>query len=560
MSSKKAKSGLRRENGPARFLADNYSLDERQAEQIAKLIDEALAKGIADQQALQSLKNSYSARFSLPSLSNVIILGQYNRLVNAGKIEPNRDFQRLLRKRGVRSRSGICNVTVLTKAFPCPGRCVFCPSEPKMPKSYLSSEPAMMRAVLNRFDPFLQVRNRLQSLQATGHFTDKIDLIISGGTFSFYPKSYQTAFVRGVFNALNHPLSASRSLAAAQLLNETAANRCIGLSLETRPDLITEAELRRMRRLGCTRVEIGVQSLQDEVLAASRRGHGVAEVKRAMRLLKDAAFKVNAHMMPNLPGATPEGDLADMRELFENPDYRPDWLKVYPCMVMPWSELEGIHRRGLYHSYDDATLIELLVEMHRIWPEYVRVTRIYRDIPADFVLSGSKLSNLRQVVERRLQEQGIQPREIRSREIRDLSFAAEDLVMKKLEFAASGGQEFFLSFEDGRQDKLCALLRLRFSSCSLSGKPHFIKELEGAALIREVHTYGEQVAIDRRDRTASQHLGLGRWLLEEAEKISLAAGYRKIAVISGIGVREYYRKMGYRLEGTYMIKNLHRQI
>jgi elongator complex protein 3 len=425
-----------------------------------------------------------------------------------------------------------------------------------MPKSYLSSEPAMMRAVLNRFDPYLQVSNRLQSLQLTGHFTDKVDLIVSGGTFSFYPKHYQTAFLRGIFNALNFPLPASRSLSEAQKLNETALNRCIGLSLETRPDLVSEAEIKRMRRLGCTRVEIGVQSLQNDILARSKRGHTTAEVKRAFRLLKDAALKVNAHMMPNLPGATPEGDLRDMRELFENADYRPDWLKVYPCMVVPWSALEKMYRQGQYQSYDDETLINLLVEMHRIWPEYVRVTRVYRDIPAGMIVSGSKYSNLRQIVETRLAKEGIYPREIRSREIRDLPIDPDNLEMNTRQYQASGGEEFFITFEDRRLDKLCALLRLRFSACSLEGRRHFIGELEGAALIRELHTYGEQVAISSRQAEASQHLGLGKKLMAEAERLARSAGYKKIAVISGIGVREYYRKLGYSQSGTYMVKAL----
>lgn len=521
-----------------------------------KMVKEAYERGFVDQHSLQMLKNSYSSEYGLPSVPNVELIRIYNELIKEGEIKEDREFLKLLRKRGVRSQSGICNVTVLTKAFPCPGKCIFCPTEPAMPKSYLSNEPAMMRAVLNQFDPYRQVRNRIVSLHTTGHFTDKVDVVVAGGTFSFYPKRYKTDFIRNIYNALNYPLQKGRSLEQAQLINETAQNRCIGLSIETRPDHIDEKELIRLRSLGCTKIEIGVQSLNDNVLELNQRGHGVAQVKKAMQLMKDAGFKINVHMMPNLLGATPEMDLADMRELFSNSVYRPDWLKVYPCMVVPWSLLEGIYKKGGYQSYDNQILVNLLVEMHKIWPEYVRVTRVYRDIPSNMVISGSKASNLRQVVEAKLAEQGIYSRDIRSREIKDQKVDFEDLELKTLEFESSGGKEFFLSYNQKNTDRLCALLRLRFSSYSLTGKKHFIKELNGAALIREIHAYGEQVAINKRDGNVSQHIGLGKRLIGEAERLAKEAGFKKMAVISGIGVREYYRKRGYKLEGTYMTKYL----
>lgn len=518
------------------------------------MVKEAYEKGFSDQYSLQMMKNAYSSKYGFSSVPNVELIRIYNELVKNGELQESRSFLKLLRRRGVRSQSGICNITVLTKAFPCPGKCIFCPTEPAMPKSYLSNEPAMMRAVLNQFDAFRQVRNRLVSLHTTGHFTDKVDVVVSGGTFSFYPKRYQNDFVRNIYNALNYPLPAERTLEKAQLVNENAQNRCIGLSVETRPDHIDEKELIRLRKLGCTKIEIGVQSLQDEVLEINRRGHGVQQVKIAMQLMKDAGFKINVHMMPNLLGATPEMDLADMKELFDNPAYRPDWLKVYPCMVVPWSQLEGIYKKGDYRSYDDQTLVDLLVEMHKIWPEYVRVTRVYRDIPSNMVISGSKFSNLRQVVEAKLAKQGIYSRDIRSREIKDQNVDFETLEMKILEFESSGGHEFFISYNETKTDRICALLRLRFSSYYYSGKKHFIKELEGAAIIREIHAYGEQVAISKRDGQVSQHIGLGKRLIGQAEVLAKQAGFQKIAVISGVGVREYYKKRGYNLEGTYMVK------
>lgn len=520
------------------------------------LLISAYNKSVSEQRELQDLKNEFSLKYRIPSASNVELIKAYRDLIAEKALPEDREFLKLLRKRAVRSQSGIANITVLTKAYPCPGKCIFCPTEPGMPKSYLSNEPAMMRAVLNNFDAFRQTRNRVVSLQKTGHFTDKVDVIVSGGTFSFYPKRYQVEFTRGIFNALNYPAKPVRSLAEAQRINETAQNRCIGLSFETRPDHINPAELRRLRMLGCTKIEIGVQSLNDKVLELNRRGHGIAETKEAIKLIRDAAYKINVHMMPNLLGATPEIDLADMKELFENPAYRPDWMKVYPCMVVPWSQLEGIYKKGIYQSYDDATLVKLMVEMTKTWPEYVRVTRMYRDIPATTIVSGCKASNLRQIVEVEMKKLGIESRDIRTREIKDAKVNFEDLELRVKEFEASEGQEFFISFDHVAKDKLCSLLRLRFSSYSLQGKKHFMKELEGAALVREVHTYGEQVAIANRDKKVSQHIGLGRQMMNKAEEISKKAGFNKIAVIAGIGVREYYKKLGYRLEGTYMVKDI----
>lgn len=521
-----------------------------------ELLIKAYSSSVSDHRELQDLKNEISLKYKVPSASNVELLKVYRQLIDSKEMPDDKDFLKLLRKRSVRSQSGIANITVLTKAYPCPGKCIFCPTEPAMPKSYLSNEPAMMRAILNNFDAYKQTKNRIDSLHKTGHHTDKVDVIVSGGTFSFYPKRYQTDFTRGIYNALNYPHPPSRSLEEAQKINETAKNRCIGLSFETRPDHINPNELRRLRKLGCTKIEIGVQSLNDKVLELNRRGHGVAETKHAIKLIRDAAYKINVHMMPNLLGSTPEIDLADMKELFDNPAYRPDWMKVYPCMVVPWSQLEGIYKKGLYTSYTDEALIELMVEMTKTWPEYVRVTRMYRDIPANTIVSGSKISNLRQVVEERMAKRGIVSRDIRSREIKDSKVNFEDLQLNVLPFEASDGQEFFVSYDHPKLDKLCALLRLRFSSSSLLGKKHFMPELEGAALVREVHTYGEQVKIANREGEVSQHIGLGRRMMMEAERISKQNGYKKLAVIAGIGVREYYRKLGYNLEGTYMVKHL----
>jgi elongator complex protein 3 len=522
--------------------------------ELKQLVKKAFRAGIKNREELHALKNRFAVEHKASFPSNSEMIQAYRTMVSAGELPEDREFMKVLRKRSVRSLSGIASITVITKAYPCPGKCIFCPTEPEMPKSYLSNEPAIMRAILNNFDSYKQTLNRLNSLRKTGHKTNKIDVIVSGGTFSFYPHRYQTDFTRGIFNALNG--KKSRSLEEAQQLNETAENRCIGLSFETRPDHITEEELRRLRRLGCTKIEIGVQSLNDKVLEINKRGHGIAETKRALQLIRDAAYKVNCHMMPNLYGSNPETDYEDMVELFRNPSYRPDWLKIYPTMVVPWSQLEGIWRKGLHIPYTDEELVDLLVKVKQIIPEYTRITRLYRDIPATTITAGSKISNLRQLVQSRMKELDVRCRCIRCREIKDEKVKFSDLTLNVREMEASEGQEFFITFDDVKRDRLSSLLRLRFSSYSLKGRKHFMRELEGAALVREVHTYGEQVEISSREKAASQHIGLGRRMMMKAEEIALKNGYKKIAVISGIGVREYYRKLGYSLEGTYMVKKL----
>ncbi|MBD3270275.1 tRNA uridine(34) 5-carboxymethylaminomethyl modification radical SAM/GNAT enzyme Elp3 [Candidatus Peregrinibacteria bacterium] len=521
-----------------------------------ELILDAINSNVKDAKELQAVKNRYSLNYKLPSASNVELIKAYRDMIAEGQIEEQKWFWKLIRKRGIRSKSGIANITVLTKGYPCPGKCIFCPTEPRMPKSYLSDEPAMMRAILNDFSAYKQVRNRLMSLEKTGHHTDKIDVIVSGGTFSFYPKRYQTDFTRGIYNALNYPHKPVRSLQAAQDINEKSDHRCIGLSYETRPDHINPAELRRLRKLGCTKIEIGLQSLNDRVLDMNKRGHSVAQAAHAIKLIRDAGYKINTHMMPNLYGSTPEIDLHDMKMLFDDSRFRPDWIKLYPCVVVPWSQLEKVYQEGKYKSYSDDQLVDLLVEISKYFPKYVRVTRMYRDIPSTRIISGSKITNLRQLVEKRMLEKGVVSKDIRTREIKDIEVNINDLEMNIDEFDASDGREFFITYDYPKDDKLCSLLRLRFTSQSLSGKKHFIEELEGAALVREVHTYGEQVKIDKTDAGPSQHIGLGRRMMFKAEEIAKKNGYKKLAVISGIGVREYYRKLGYNLEGTYMVKYL----
>lgn len=520
---------------------------------LEELVFEALRRGIYSADDLHKLKIQYAEKYRVQIPRNAQLISIYKNLLKKREISENRKFLYLLRKRKIRSLSGVSPVAILTKPFYCPGKCVYCPAEKDVPKSYLSNEPAVMRAIANKYSPSDQVKSRIETLKYNGHPTDKIELIIMGGTWSAYPHKYQTSFIRKCFNAMNEKRSAL--LIKAQKLNEKAPHRCVTMVLETRPDFINEKELIRMREFGCTRVEIGVQSIYDDVLELVKRGHNISQTIHATKLLKDAGLKVSYHMMPNLPGSDLKRDMRMFKELFENPCFRPDMMKVYPCVVVPYCELAKWHERGEYRPYTSEELVDLVLQIKQFFPKYLRVSRLIRDIPASSILAGSKVSNLREVVHRLMKEKGIKCQCIRCREIRSEPIDLKNIDLNVFEYDASEGKEFFLSFDDAKKDKLCSLLRLRFSSYSLQGKKHFIKELEGAALIRELHTYGVQVPISERDDNAYQHLGFGKKLVKKAEEISKKHGFKKIAVTAGIGVREYYKKLGYRLKDTYMLKS-----
>ncbi len=519
---------------------------------IETLLNELAEAPPQDRQELRRAKARVASQFGGPMIGNDVLLGRYREDLAAGRRHRDARLEQALMLNRIRSESGIATVTVITEPFACPGRCVYCPTEARAPKSYLPNEPAVLRALRSDFDPYGQTRSRLQALWETGHVTDKIELIIKGGTWSFYPDAYQRRFIQGCVQAANDwqaTPSLSADLDATLTANETAGARIIGITIETRPDYVDEAEIRRLRSLGVTRVEIGVQTLEDSVLALIVRDHGTSEVRRATRLLKDAGLKVAYHIMPNLPGATPESDLRSFREVFASPEYRPDTLKLYPCVVIQSAELHAWWREGRYAPYDDATLLELLAQMKLAVPPYVRIERVIRDIPSTSIQAGCLLTNLREHVLRRLAEQGRSCACIRCRQVRTDGGGAFELVRR--DYEASGGQEVFLSFE--APAGVAALLRLRRPSTDAPVVP----ALHHAALIRELHTYGRHLALHDRGGDAAQHRGFGARLMAEAERIAREEfGARRMAVIAGVGVREYYRRSGYVLEDTYMVKAL----
>ena len=446
-------------------------------------------------------------------------------------------------RKASRTISGVTPVAVMAKPFPCPGKCVYCPSSPEAPKSYTLESPAVLRARNCGFDAGKQVQARLKTLAEMGHALDKIELIVMGGTFLSYPQDYQYQFIKDCYDALND--TQSSSLQDAKQLNENAEHRCVGLCIETRPDYCGEEEIKRMLDFGTTRVELGVQTLDDQVHHLTKRGHGVAEVISATRLLRDCGFKVYYHWMPGLPGSTPGHDLELSQQLFEDERFRPDGLKLYPTLVVRGSELENWYQDNRYRPYGDEEMIDLLMAIQALIPRYVRIARLMRDIPGKFIIAGSRDLALRSTVGKRMGQAGLRCSCIRCREyghrLRD-GWPIGEPQLTRLDYETWGGSEVFLSYED-ENETLFGLLRLRMNRES--------------AMVRELHVFGPQVRLGARLEPAAQHRGLGERLLREAERITGEEfKTHRLWVLSGVGAREYYRSLGYSLESGYMVREL----
>jgi len=449
-----------------------------------------------------------------------------------------------------RTISGVTPVAVMCRPIGCPGECVYCPTFPDAPKSYTPESPAVLRAKLCNYEPRRQVEERLRILLEMGHPVDKVELIVMGGTFLAYPEEYQYQFIKDCYDGLNG--SASHSLEAAKQMNEIAEHRCVGLCIETRPDWCREEEVKRMLEFGTTRVELGVQTLDDEIYHLVKRGHGVAEVISATKLLKDYGFKVYYHWMPGLPGSSPKHDLDLSGELFDDNNFRPDGLKLYPTLVIAGTELEEWYIDGRYHPYPMDEMVSLMISIKTQVPGYVRIPRVMRDIPSKFITAGCKDLALRSALKKRMEAIGVRCNCIRCREqghrLRD-GWKVGEPHLKRLDYEASGAKEVFLSFED-EDETLFGLLRMR-TGPSIAGSGD-------VAMVRELHVFGSEVPLGEQQAGAAQHKGLGGELLKEAERIAREEFQaREIAVISGVGAREYFRsECGYELEGSYMVKKL----
>ncbi len=490
------------------------------------------------------------ARRGLPWLSKDQAIGVYRALCDRGYMPFRPAALTHLQVKPTRTHSGVTTVTVLTKPYPCPGECVFCPTDARMPKSYLPDEPGAMRAERHAFDPFAQTAARIQALENIGHPAQKIELLILGGTWSSYRRDYQAWFVKRCLDALNGIEAAD--LDGAQALNAQGRRRNVGLVVETRPDHVDADELRWLRRLGVTKVQIGVQSLDDRILALNRRGHDVAATRRAIGLLRLAGYKIHAHWMPNLLGATPADDLTDFGRLWSDPAIRPDELKIYPCMLLENATLFEHWQRGEFRPYQEDELLDLIVACKRQVPGWVRINRIVRDIPTTRVVAGVQRANLRELAQRRLADEGASCGCIRCREIRREPVRLEALQRHETTYETDVTTEHFLSFE--REDaRLAGFLRL---SLPHAGIPPVFPELAGHAMIREVHVYGPALALGRQSQGEAQHIGLGERLIARAEALARHHGYGHLAVISAIGTRRYYRRRGFRPDGLYMTKAL----
>jgi elongator complex protein 3 len=485
------------------------------------------------------------------------LVAAYQQLVESGEWEPDESLLAAIRLKPVRTLSGVTTVTVLTKPYPCPGKCIFCPDDVRMPKSYLPDEPGAMRAVEHDFDPFAQVSSRLEALNAVGHPTDKIELLILGGTFSSYRRDYQAWFVLRCFEALNAvtpshlPTVEGQRVMEAHILNETALHRNVGLSVETRPDEITQDELAWFRSLGVTKIQMGVQSLDDILLERNQRGHTVAQAHRAVALMRAAGFKIVLHWMPNLLGATPDSDRADFPRLWEG--LCPDELKIYPTQLLENTPLHEIWKRGEYHPYSMDELVRVIADVKPSIPRYCRVNRIIRDIPSTHVVEGNKRTSLRQDVQLEMARRGTHCDCIRCREVRSGQVDAASLRLADLVYHPDGAEEHFLSFVTP-DDKITGFLRLSLPTPSSPSTG--LKDLEGAAIIREVHVYGQSLAVGAEQSGAAQHAGLGTRLLTEADSIARAKGYRRMAVIAAVGTRQYYLERGFERGELYLVKTL----
>jgi len=577
-----------------------------------KEIIELVKQKKPNKKQLNILKNKLSKKYRLKKIPTDIEI-----LLNTNKKDIKKIKKYLLTK-PTRTISGVAVVAIMTKPLPCPhvnkgGPCIMCPGGPKsnfgnVPQSYTGKEPATRRAIRNKFDAYLQVMNRLEQYIVSGHVPDKIELIIMGGTFPSFPKKYQEEFIKyalkamndfsnlffknGVFDIIdfkeffelpgdirdkkrqkliheklltikeisNKKITINKKfnnknsiikiknkikLENEQLRNEKSNIKCVGLTIETRPDFAKLEHANEMLRLGATRVELGVQTIYDKVLEKIQRGHSVKDSMEATRILKDLGFKINYHVMPGLPDVTKGQDMAALKEYFSNPDFRPDMLKIYPAMVLKGTKIYDIWKKGEYKPLTTKKAVELLVEFKKYIPEYTRIMRVQRDIPTFMTEAGVDKTNLRQYTHKLMEEKGIKCRCIRCREIKDQKI--KKIIIKKIKYKASEGQEYFISAES--ENKIVGFCRLRFPSQSLR------KEItENSALIRELHVFGPAAGLGEKGRV--QHKGVGKMLLREAVTISKKNKKEKVVVISGVGVRDYYKRLEYQRDGPYLSRRI----
>ena len=473
-------------------------------------------------------------------------------------------YRKVLMVRPTKTASGIAVITVMPKPFECPqGRCIYCPGgiEFNTPLSYIGTEPSTRSAQKFGYDPYRQVQSMLCQLRARGHDSGKVELVIVGGTFPFMPAQYQKNFAKSCFDALNET-KPSANLQEAIITNETAKNRCVGFTIETKPDYCKQQQIDLMLELGVTRIEIGVQSLRDEVYKTVNRGHTLEDVIESFRIARNAGYKIVAHMMPGLPNSSPEKDIEDFKTLFENSKFKPDMLKIYPTLVVKHTGLYKMYLQGKYHPYSDDDLMDILFAVKKSVPPWVRIMRVQREIEPKDIVAGPKSGNLRQLVLKKLHKIGLICKCIRCREagLQRRYLSDQQITMNRIDYLASNGLEVFLSFESVDKLTILGFLRLRkvMGHCRKELKEYVNNDSSCAAIVRELHVYGQMLNVGKtEEKESSQHKGYGLKLMQEAERITKEEfGVSKLSVISAIGTREYYKKLGYIKNGPYVCKAL----
>ena len=507
-----------------------------------------------------------------PKLSQLFYI--YRELRREKNLPENLSLEECLTIKSIRRSSGVMVITVLTSPYPkyklpsgkiktqrfsCKHNCYYCPNEPGQPRSYLKDEPAVSRANRNEFDPVRQFYDRASTYYTIGHPVDKIELLVLGGTWSEYPEQYQEEFITKLFYAANTFYDTRKreplSLNEEQVINESAKCKIIGITLEMRPDSITPEEIIRLRHYGCTRVQIGIQHTDDEILKKMNRGCYLKDIERSIKLLKDSGYKIDGHFMPHIPFSTPEIDNKMFDLVINSPNLQVDQWKIYPCEVVPWTVIKKWHDEGKYKSYGQDKLIEVILNVKRKVHPWIRLNRVIRDIPNQYISGGNTVTNLRQHLHKILKDRGEKCRCIRCREVRNKKVDISDIILLVRQYDSSGGKEYFISFETSDENTIMGFVRLRLVENS---SVDFIKAIKGAALVRELHVYGNMKPLFKfkKEDDKTQHSGFGTLLMKKAEEIALNNGYKKIAVISGVGVKNYYRKLGYDKEDTFMVKNL----
>ncbi len=566
--------GLLAEKDPHTYTAEQLQMA------VVLAVDLVERNPQSDSEMVVALKHQMK-KYKSDSKKSFLLAG-YKKALSENRIQRHAFIESYLISKAPRSQSGVLVVTVFTSAYPevdgkvqnfsCKWNCYYCPNEPGQPRSYLLNEPGVRRANRLEFNPIRQFDDRVSALVAIGHPPDKVELLVLGGTWESYPEAYRIQFIRDLFYAANtfHDDRATRrqpfDLLQEQLLNESAACKIIGLTLETRPDTIDTRMIAKLRQLGCTRVQIGVQHTNDDILLAVNRQATRDDTVRAIKLLKESCFKVDMHLMPDLPGATPALDKAMFDDVLYSEDLQADQWKIYPCQTTPHTVIKQWYEEGKYQPYGMDNLIDVLLYAKRRVHPWIRLNRVIRDIPIEYVLAGVERANLRQLLEIQMKKEGKTCQCIRCREVKGDKQVAEKLAKSVVvcrEFKSSGGKEIFISVETPDQATLFGFLRLRFNGPNPETP---FPELLDCALIRELHVYGNLVPVPVKKTGAgefgheAQHSGVGKRLLQRAEILAMENGYQRIAVISGVGVRNYYRKRGYVMHephrGGFLIKQL----